>query len=44
VDEDGEVLDRHVELERFNVGRPGDHLMTPFQCECELCHFWNIYH
>jgi hypothetical protein len=36
------VLDPHVELGRFNVGRPRDHLMTPFQCE--LCHFWNIHH
>jgi hypothetical protein len=41
VDEAGEVLDRNVELGRFNVGRPGNHLMTPFQCE--LCHFRNIY-
>jgi hypothetical protein len=41
VDEEGEVLDHHVEGNRFNVGRAGDHLITPFQCE--LCHFRNIY-
>jgi hypothetical protein len=41
VDEEGEILDHHVEKNRFNVGRAGDHLITPFQCE--LCHFRNIY-
>jgi hypothetical protein len=41
VDEEGEVLDHHVERDQFNVGRAGDHLITPFQCE--LCHFRNIY-
>jgi hypothetical protein len=34
-------LINHVERERFNVARAGDHLMTPFQCE--VCHFRNIY-
>jgi hypothetical protein len=41
VNEEGEILDHHVEKNRFNVGRAGDHLITPFQCK--LCHFRNIY-
>ena len=41
-DEDGELLDDHLDERRFNEARAGDHLMTPFQCE--LCHFRNIYH
>ena len=40
-DEDGELLDDHLDDRRFNERRAGDHLMTPFQCE--LCHFRNIY-
>jgi hypothetical protein len=28
-------------MDRFNVGRAGDHLITPFQCD--LCHFRKIY-
>jgi hypothetical protein len=41
VDEEGKILDHHVESNWFNVARTGDHLITPFQCE--LCHFRNIY-
>ena len=41
-DKDGELLDDHLDERRFNKARPGDHLMTPFQCE--LCHFRNIFH
>jgi hypothetical protein len=40
VDEEGvEVLEPGGET-RFNSARPGDHLITPFQCK--LCHFRNI--
>ena len=38
MDEDGNVLDE--EEDRFLHARPGDNLMTPFQCE--TCHFRNI--
>ncbi|KAL7556103.1 hypothetical protein ACA910_008072 [Epithemia clementina (nom. ined.)] len=32
-----------AELEAmYQCARPGDHLMTPYQCE--LCHFWNIFY
>ena len=40
-DEDGELLDGHLDDRCFVEGRAGDHLMTPFQCE--VCHFRNIY-
>jgi hypothetical protein len=40
VDKDGEFLEDEDEYERFQIARPGDHLMVPFQCE--LCHFRNI--
>jgi hypothetical protein len=33
VDEEGELLDHHVERDQFNAGRAEDHLITPFQCE-----------
>jgi hypothetical protein len=39
--EDGELLDNHLDERRFREGRAGDHLMMPFQCE--LCHFRNVY-
>ena len=41
MDEDGELLEGHLDDKRFKMGRAGDHLMTPFQCE--TCHFRNIY-
>jgi hypothetical protein len=34
------VIEKEKDKERFLVGRDGDHLMNPFQCE--LCHFRNI--
>ncbi len=40
LDEDGSVIEKEKDKERFLVGRNGDHLMNPFQCE--LCHFRNI--
>ena len=41
MDEDGELLEDHLNEKQFMQGRAGDHLMTPFQCE--TCHFRNIY-
>jgi hypothetical protein len=40
MDDDGEVLEEADEDTRFQVARPGDHMMVPFQCD--LCHFRNI--
>jgi hypothetical protein len=40
-DEEGEILDHHVERNRFNFARAGDHLITPFQCK--LCYSRNFY-
>ncbi len=40
MDEDGKVLKKEEDVDRFLMGRDGDHLITPFQCE--LCHFRNI--
>ncbi len=40
LDEDGKVLKKDEDVDRFLEGRDGDHLITPFQCE--LCHFRNI--
>ncbi len=40
LDEDGAVIEREKEEDRFLVGRDGDHFMTPFQCE--LCQFRSI--
>ena len=40
LDEDGELLETSEEEGRFRVGRNGDHLASPFQCE--LCHFRNM--
>jgi hypothetical protein len=37
---DGYVTLREQDTHQFMVGRNGDHLMTPFQCD--LCHFRNI--
>ncbi len=34
------MIEKEKDKERFLVGRDGDHLMNPFQCE--LCHFRNI--
>jgi hypothetical protein len=39
-DEDGELLEDEDDATRFKIGRAGDHLMVPFQCE--LCHFRNV--
>jgi hypothetical protein len=39
-DEEGAILESLSESKRFLIGRAGDQLMTPFQCE--LCHFRNI--
>ena len=33
-------MEKEKDKDRFLVGRDGDHLMNPFQCE--LCHFRNI--
>ena len=41
VDDDGVELVIEGDEKRFLVGRDGDYLLTPFQCE--LCHFRNIY-
>ena len=41
VDDDGEEIVIEGDERRFMVGRDGDHLMTPFQCE--KCHFRNIF-
>jgi len=41
LDEEGNVIVKNNDTTRFLVGRDGDHLMTPFQCE--ICHFRNIY-
>ena len=43
IDDDGNVLEDMPAVEeanRFVTARPGDHLLTAFQCE--LCHFRNI--
>ena len=40
LDETGIVIEKEDDKDRFMVGRDGDHLMNPFQCE--LCHFRNI--
>ncbi len=40
LDEDGNVIEKAKDADRFMVGRDGDHLITPFQCE--TCHFRNI--
>jgi hypothetical protein len=39
IDDDGEIIEDDDDM-RFKCGRPGDHLMVPFQCE--VCHFRNI--
>jgi hypothetical protein len=39
-DEEGAILESLSEAKRFLIGRAGDQLMTPFQCE--LCHFRNV--
>ena len=39
-DEEGAILESLSESKRFLIGRAGDQLMTPFQCE--LCHFRNV--
>ena len=33
LDEEGNVIEREEDKGRFLVGRDGDHLMNPFQCE-----------
>mgnify|MGYP007080209174 CR=1 FL=1 len=40
LDEEGNVIVKNNDTTRFLIGRDGDHLMTPFQCE--ICHFRNI--
>jgi hypothetical protein len=40
VDDDGEIIEDDDDDIRFKCGRPGNHLMVPFQCE--VCHFRNI--
>jgi hypothetical protein len=40
LDEDGLVIEREQDKDRFMVGRDCDHLMTPFQCE--VCQMRNI--
>ena len=40
LDEAGIGIEKEEDKNRFMVGRDGDHLMNPFQCE--LCHFRNI--
>jgi hypothetical protein len=40
VDEDGIDQTQPGDEKRFMEARPGDHLMTPFQCD--LCHFRNM--
>jgi hypothetical protein len=43
VDDDGNHLQAMPSVggdARFRFAQPGDHLMTPFQCE--LCHFRNL--
>jgi hypothetical protein len=39
-DEDGFVTLKNQDKHRFLIGRKGDHLTCPFQCD--LCHFRNI--
>jgi hypothetical protein len=39
-DEEGQVMMGEEDDDRFEVARPGDHLLCPFQCE--LCLFRNI--
>lgn len=39
-DEEGEVVEKEQDMDRFITGRDGDHLMCPFQCD--ECHFLNI--
>ncbi len=40
VDVDGQSQLQAGDGDRFQVGRNGDHLQKPFQCD--LCHFWII--
>jgi hypothetical protein len=40
VDDDGVEMERAGDESRFLVARPGDNLLTPFQCD--VCHFRNI--
>ena len=40
LDEEGNVIEKAKDADRFMLGRDGDHLITPFQCE--TCHFRNI--
>lgn len=40
-DEEGEVIEGTHEDTDYLVGRAGDHLVTPYQCE--MCHFRNIF-
>ena len=40
LDDEGNVIEKDKDVNRFMVGRDGDHLITPFQCE--TCHFRNI--
>ena len=39
LDEEGNAIERDEDKGRFLVGRDGDHLMNPFQCE--TCQFQN---
>ncbi len=41
VDEDGLVIEEGEDDHRFMMGRDGDNLITPFQCD--LCHFRNLF-
>jgi len=40
VDEDGVVMSTLEDARRYVVGRDGDNMVTPFQCD--LCHFQNL--
>lgn len=40
MDEEGTSLVHKADIDRFMVGRCGDHLLAPFQCE--TCHFRNL--
>ena len=37
LDDEGNVIEKDKDVNRLMVGRDGDHLITPFQCE--TCHF-----
>ena len=39
-DDEGEPILRSEDVEMFQYGRAGDHLITPFQCD--RCHYQNI--